>query len=149
MQDKNFYSISFHSTLEYLSLDFKNIKELLRCITKYIKNKSIQSNKVNDVPDLKRIGKVAWNFISASYESNWDSLITDKDNCSFWQKIKLKFTPNIQVFKNKAKNKEKNQQTSKFCQTPAFYYSKNSKESQQNLPVLQEEQSINWKENQK
>lgn len=40
-------------------------------MTKYVKNKSIKRNKTNDVPDLSGIGKVAWNFISALYESEF------------------------------------------------------------------------------
>jgi len=47
---------------------------------KYIKNKSIEQNKTNDVPDLSGISEVAWNFISAFYKSGWDSLVFDKDN---------------------------------------------------------------------
>ena len=61
---------------------------------------------MNNVPGLKEIGKAAWNFISAVYKSSLDSLITDKDNCSFQQKVKLKFSPNIQETKNKSKNNE-------------------------------------------
>jgi len=55
--------------LEYLLLDLNNIKKLLQCITKYIKSKNINSKKANDVPDLKGVGEVAWNFISALYKS--------------------------------------------------------------------------------
>jgi len=52
-------------------------------MTNYIKNKSIKSNKVNDVPDLKNIGEAVWSFISTIYESWWNLLIADKDNQSF------------------------------------------------------------------
>ena len=38
-------------------------------MTNYIKNKSIDCNKANDIPDLNSVGKVAWNFISTIYES--------------------------------------------------------------------------------
>ena len=38
-------------------------------MTKYIHNKKIENSKSNEVADLKDISKVAWNFISAIYES--------------------------------------------------------------------------------
>jgi len=90
-------SISSHfiRLLKYLSSDLKNIKLLLQWITLYIKNKSIDCNKANNVMDLKSIGNVAWNFISILYESGWDSLIADKDNYSFRQKVVAKFTPKL------------------------------------------------------
>ena len=76
----NFYFVSLHSMLEHLSLNLKNIRKLLRYMTNYIRNKSIEPNKVNDVPDLKRVGEVAWNFVSALYGFEWDLLVSDKDN---------------------------------------------------------------------
>jgi len=78
--DGNFHPISLHGTLKYLLSDSKNIKKLLRYITKYIKNKDIEPNKVNNILDLKGIDEAAWNFISALYEFSSDILITDKDN---------------------------------------------------------------------
>ena len=56
-------------------------------MTKYIHNKKIENSKSNEVTDLKDIGKVAWNFISAIYKSRWDSLITDNNNTSFGSKV--------------------------------------------------------------
>jgi len=73
-------------------------------MTNYIKNKSIESNKVNNVPDLKSIGEATWSFISAIYESGWDLLIANKDNQSFRHKFLSKFAPKIQEIKNKPKN---------------------------------------------
>ena len=52
-------------------------------MTNYIKNKNIESNKINNVLDLKGISEVAWTFISAIYKSEWNSLIANKDNQSF------------------------------------------------------------------
>jgi len=83
--DSNFHSISLYNTLEYLSSNSKNIKELLQHMTKYIKNKSINYSKTNDIPDLSSVGEVAWNFISIIYESGWDSLIANKENRTFRQ----------------------------------------------------------------
>jgi len=41
------------------------------------KTKKIENNKANEVLDLKDIGEAAWNFISAIYNSGWNSLIVD------------------------------------------------------------------------
>ena len=68
--DNNFYAISLHRSMKYLALDIKHIKESLCQIQKYILNKSIESNKANDVKDLENVGKVAWGFISALYKSH-------------------------------------------------------------------------------
>ena len=38
-------------------------------MTKYIKNKSIEPNKANNVLDLKGVDEAIWNFISALYKS--------------------------------------------------------------------------------
>ena len=38
-------------------------------MTNYIKNKSINYNKANDILDLNGVDEVAWNFISTIYES--------------------------------------------------------------------------------
>ena len=105
--DGNFHPISLHSTLKHPLSDSKNIKEPLRCITKYIKNKDIEPNKANNVLDLKGIGEAAWNFISALYESSWDVLIADKGNWSFRQRVTLRFTLKIQEIRKKSDNNNK------------------------------------------
>jgi len=45
--------------MKHLSLDIKNIKVSLNQITKYILNKSVKREKVNNFGDLKGVGKVA------------------------------------------------------------------------------------------
>jgi len=64
-------------------------------LIKYILNKSVERDKVNDFDDLKGIGDVAWDFISAIYESGWDALSADNNNVSFRNKVAAKFTPKI------------------------------------------------------
>jgi len=86
--DGNFYSVSFHGSIEHLVLDTKNIKESLCCMTKYIINKKVENGKANDVNDFKGIGKAAWGFISSLYESEWNELIADSNNHSFRHKVK-------------------------------------------------------------
>ena len=112
-QDGNFHSISFYSILEHLSSNFKNIKESLCFMTKYIKNKSIKRNKINDVLDLSSVGEAAWNFISALYKSGWNSLVSNKDNQTFRQKITSKLTLKIQEIKKKFKSNKQFPSSSK------------------------------------
>jgi len=55
--DESFHSIFLHSSLEHLSYDSKNIKELMIHMAKYIENKNIDTAKSNDVPELKSVGE--------------------------------------------------------------------------------------------
>jgi len=71
----------------------------------YIKNKSINCNKVNDVTDLKSIDDAVWNFISVLYKSEWNSFIADKDICSFRQTFVAKFTLKLHKINMYSKNK--------------------------------------------
>ena len=74
-------------------MDSKNIKESLYHITNYIKHKSIDYTKANNILDLNGIDEVTWNFILATYELEWDTLITNKDNRMIRQQVASKFTP--------------------------------------------------------
>ena len=55
--NSNFHAVSLHSFMEYLVSDVKHIKESLRRMQKYILNKSIESNKANDIRDLEDVRK--------------------------------------------------------------------------------------------
>ena len=85
---------------------------------KYIKNKSIEQNKTNNVPDLSGISEVAWNFISAFYKSGWDLLVFDKDSWTFRQKVASKFTPKVQEIKTKSKNNKQTNKLASFVKLP-------------------------------
>ena len=91
--------------MEYLALDVKNIKDSLLRIGKYIKGKSIIDGNTNSIKGLKSIGKVVWEFLSAIYDSYWDSLHMDSSKTSFRNKVKSKFT--MQVSKAPTNNKDK------------------------------------------
>jgi len=80
---------------------------LLYQIAKYIGNKKIDVNKSNEVSELEDIGIATWKFLSAIYNLEWDLLITNKDNNSFRQKIRFKFTPKVNLIKTN-KKEEKN-----------------------------------------
>lgn len=104
--DSSFHSVSLQGLLEHLSLDSKNIKKSLHHITNYIKNKKINHNKANDIPDLKSIDEVAWNFISTIYNLGWDALTANSDNKTFRQLVAFKFTPRIQETKKSSKGRK-------------------------------------------
>lgn len=82
-------------------------------MAKYIENKNIGINKFNNILELKDIGKAAQKFLSAIYNSGWDSLIANKNNNLFRQKVLLKFTPKVNpVNTGKKENKNTDKPTS-------------------------------------
>ena len=58
------------------------------------------------------MGKAAWEFITAFYESHWDNLLVDSTNRSFRNNVKSKFSP--QVAKEPTNNKGKNTENSSY-----------------------------------
>lgn len=91
--------------MEYLVSDIKIIKDSLSRMHKYILGKSINEDKANKVQDLEDVGKAAWKFLLAIYESWWDSLFIDESKIIFRNKVKSKFGP--QVIHPQSNNKDK------------------------------------------
>ena len=91
--------------MEHLASDIINIKEFLHRMERYIKGKSINNNNTSNVKDLEGISKVVWEYLSAVYDSQWDSLYVDDSKISFRNKIKSKF--NLQVPKALVNSKDK------------------------------------------
>ena len=110
--DGDFKAISLHRSIEHLASDIKHIKVSLSRMQKYILGKSIKSDKVNDLQNLKSVGKAAWKFLSAIYKAHWDSLSADNSNTSFRNKVKSKF--NHQTNKPQITNKVKETAKSTF-----------------------------------
>ena len=54
-----FRAVSLHGSMKHLASNIKNIKESLQRMQRYILGKAINSNKANDIKDLKEVGKVA------------------------------------------------------------------------------------------
>ena len=94
-----------HGSIEQIALDTKNIKDSLNFIARYISNKKINSNKANDLLNFNSMGDSIWDFISAVYQANWDSFLTDNKTNSLRVKIASKFSPRIVPNTNK-NNKE-------------------------------------------
>ena len=103
--DGEFRAVSLHGSMEHLVSDVKNIKDSLRRMGRYIKGKSIIDNNANSIKDLDSVGKAVWEFLSAVYDSHWDSLYVDNSKISFRNKVKSKF--NLQAPKALVNNKGK------------------------------------------
>ena len=54
--DREAYPISIFNTIELLKIDSKNILTLLLCMANFIRNRSVESNKVNNVNQLQDFG---------------------------------------------------------------------------------------------
>ena len=104
--DGNFHVVSLHGSMEHLALDALNIKESLSRIHKYILGKSIKNSGANDIEDFKGMGKAMWEFISAIYNSHWNSFFVDDNNMTFRNKVKSQFSPQVIKPKDSSKGKE-------------------------------------------
>jgi len=91
----NFHPISLHSSIEQIASDTKSIKDSLKSMAKYITNKKVNPKNANELKDFDGIGDSVWNFISAIYQSGWDSFYTDNKSKTLREKISAKFTPRI------------------------------------------------------
>lgn len=127
-QNGSFHPILLHSMIEHLASDTKNINESLKQITNYIKNKSIKNNKMNNIMDLKEIGEVIQNFIASIYDSDWNSLIADKDNHTLRQKVVTKFTPKLHEIKKESTNKKPVDKLANFVRISPLILAKTLKE---------------------
>jgi len=66
-----------------VSLDF---------LAKYIKNKQVNGNMINDLADFNGMSDAIWNFISLVYDAKWDTLYTDNKANTLRAKVSSKFT---------------------------------------------------------
>jgi len=91
----SFHLISLHGSIEHFVSDSKNIKVTLNFLAKYILNKQVNGNTVNDLGDFDSMGDAIWNFISVVYGAKWNVLFTDNKTNMLRAKISSKFTPRI------------------------------------------------------
>ena len=89
----SFHPISLHGSIEHFVSDSKNIKVSLNFLTKYIKNKQVNSNMINNLTDFDGMGDAIWNFISSVYEAKWDAFYTDNKANTLRAKVASKFMP--------------------------------------------------------
>ena len=55
--DGNFHPIFLHRSIEHIVLDFKNIRDSLNFMARYISNKQVDSLRLNDLENFNGIGK--------------------------------------------------------------------------------------------
>jgi len=90
--------------IKHFALDLKSIKDSLNFMSKYIANKQVNGEEVNDLKDFSGMGNAIWNFISLVYGAKWDTLYTDNNTNTLRTKISSKFT--LRVTPNKINNKK-------------------------------------------
>jgi len=81
--DSIFVLISIFRVDQYISGNTQNITCFLLQIAQFIKQQSLGDKTVEDILLIFKFGAVAWQLISAIYESGWDKLIADNKNKSF------------------------------------------------------------------
>ena len=93
-QDSKAYFSFLFDTMKFLKIDAKKIYTSLLYIANFIKSREVQAGFVNNIPQLKDLGKAMWNFISSIYKAKWDS-IDINDNSFFRTRVSNKFTPKV------------------------------------------------------
>jgi len=74
--DRNFTATSLFGTNEFLNSDINNITCSLKCMACFLRQQNVKEWDANSIRQLDPFGKSAWDFISAIFESGWDTLIT-------------------------------------------------------------------------
>ena len=88
----SFYPILLHGSIEHFASDSKSIKVTLDFLAKYIRNKQVNSNMINDLADFDSMDDAIWNFISLVYDAKWNALYTDNKANTLRAKVSSKFT---------------------------------------------------------
>ena len=107
----SFHPISLHGSIEHVASDFQNIKVTLNFLAKYIQNKQVNDNAINDFSDFNGMGDAIWNFISSVYGAKWDGLHTDNKLNTLRAKISSKFSPRLPVQIPNSNNKKETSQS--------------------------------------
>jgi len=108
--DSNFCSASIFEMNKYLEGNAKKITCSLHRITSFVRQWKLEDKIANNISQITKFGFVAWDFLTAIYESGWDKLAVSKDK-SFRQTVSLQFnkiyTNNANTNKLSSKRKEK------------------------------------------
>ena len=88
----SFHHISLHSSIKHFASDSKSIKVSLNFLAKYIRNKQVNGNMINNLADFDGMSDAIWNFISLVYDAKWDALYTDNKANTLRAKVSSKFT---------------------------------------------------------
>jgi len=74
--DGNFTATSLFSTNEFLNSDISNITCSLKRIACFLRQRNVKDRDTNSIRQLDPFGESAWDFVSAIFESGWDTLTT-------------------------------------------------------------------------
>jgi len=86
----------------------KNTIYLLLRIVAFIRQHKLEDKTTKNIPQISEFSFVAWNFLSAIYESGWNILTANKDQKSFRQCVSTQFNgKSINNLVSNKKNKSK------------------------------------------
>jgi len=74
--DGNFSVTSLFGTNEFLNSDINNITCSLKRMACFLRQRNVKENNANSIRQLDPFSESAWDFISAIFESGWDTLMT-------------------------------------------------------------------------
>ena len=91
LQNRNFTATSLFSMDKFLNSDICNITCSLQHMACFLKQRNLEDCNSNNISQLSTFGKLAWEFISAIFESGWDQL-TISNNTPIRDNIITKFS---------------------------------------------------------
>ena len=100
--DGNFTATSLFGTNKFLQSDVCNMACSLQRMACFLKQRSLEGRDSNNISQLELFGELAWEFISAIFESSWDQLYSFK-NTTIHDNISTHFG-NIQIHDKTAEN---------------------------------------------
>ena len=74
--NRNFMATSLFGTNEFLNSDINNIMCSLRCIACFLRQRNVKDQNANNIRQLDPFNELVWDFISAIFESGWDTFTT-------------------------------------------------------------------------
>jgi len=74
--DRNFTATSLFGTNKFLNSDINNVMCSLKCMACFLRQRNVKDRDTNSIRQLDPFSESAWDFISAIFESGWDTLIT-------------------------------------------------------------------------
>ena len=93
--DGEIYPISIFGTMKFIEIDAKNIYISLLYMTDFIRSRKINISVINRIQKFKEFGNATFNFISSTYEANWNNIHSNKNNNSLRSRITNKFIPKV------------------------------------------------------
>jgi len=74
--DGNFTATSLFGTNEFLNSDINNVMCSLKRMACFLRQRNVKDRDANSIRQLDPFSESTWDFISAIFESGWDTIIT-------------------------------------------------------------------------